>query len=195
MDEIEMAHRARMRAEAELEEAQDALVEHQSWAEELAAVASEDEPLGEALARCIDALNEVQHYRDEAELAAELDAAREEIEALKAERRSLMDGMAKGRELAEATQARLQEARLELRRLRAAEAPGTDDGALEGTGWRASLSSSVGWSRGIAGPSIVRVSLGWEVLKAPPGGAYPLVSGGLFDLALDAMRAAVPGSV
>lgn len=151
LDEIEMAHRARMRAEAELEEAQDALVEHQSWAEELAAVASEDETLGDALARCIDALNEVQHYRDEAELAAELDAAR-----------------------------------LELRRLRAAEAPGTDDEAFEGTGWRALDGARWVWMEGADSVALHRGARGWEAWR---GGAC--VAGG--PLAYDTMRAAVSG--
>lgn len=72
---------------------------------------------------------------------------------------------------------------LELRRLRAAEAPGTDDEALEGTGWR--------WLMGE-----------WQHQEDPPvwshnGVWLTRIAGQIvrFSVAIDAMRAAVPGSV
>lgn len=74
---------------------------------------------------------------------------------------------------------------LDLRRLRAAEAPGTDDEAFEGTGWWFSLGRQA-WVHKSGAAAGRRYGLtGWstEAANAP------------FLFALDAMRAAVPGSV
>lgn len=75
-------------------------------------------------------------------------------------------------------------ARLELRRLRAAEAPGTDDAAFEGTGWERHHEWHRGWVHRDA--RVYRHDDGlWRVLG----------HNRTFRFALDAMRAAVLGSV
>ena len=70
---------------------------------------------------------------------------------------------------------------LELRRLRAAEAPGTDDAAFEGTGWARQADF---WTHS-SGATVYNRGGGWR---------FGLDSR-FFRFALDAMRAAVPGSV
>lgn len=76
-------------------------------------------------------------------------------------------------------------ARLELRRLRAAEAPGTDDAAFEGTGW---AFHPAGW-RHASGAVVLSHDAQWRITGSAP---HPHT---IHDVALDAMRAAVPGSV
>lgn len=112
----------------------------------------------------------------------------DEIEmAHRARMRAVLDAEA-SRERLRQTTAELDAARLELRRIRAAEAPGTDDEAFEGTGWRAQ--SPDGWRifAGMASIPVWRDGEGawlcWDDSRT--------VS---HRFALDAMRAAVPGSV
>lgn len=88
----------------------------------------------------------------------------------------------------------LEEARLEIRRLRAAEAPGTDDEVFEGTGW-SSLIGGLEWlyEAGTRAVIVKRADhptkdWAWESWEK---GVRTATDG----LALDTMRAAVPGSV
>ena len=77
---------------------------------------------------------------------------------------------------------------LELRRLRAAEAPGSDDEAL--APW---VRYGAGWAHIPSGLTVVASRNGWSTFV--PGGAYVGAIPADFPIALDAMRAAVPGSV
>ena len=79
---------------------------------------------------------------------------------------------------------------LELRRLRAAEAPGTDDAAFEGTGWDAMVGDWWLWERPDAPPVAVKRGADdkWEAWRLGVVVARSV-------LAFDLMRAAVPGSV
>ena len=79
---------------------------------------------------------------------------------------------------------------LELRRLRAAEAPGTDDAAFEGTGWTVHCGDS--WWHLNTGEYFTvepHNKGGWRVMDHTDRAVSR------FPIALDAMRAAVPGSV
>lgn len=74
----------------------------------------------------------------------------------------------------------------EIRRLRAAEAPGTDDGAVAPWVWRSCPGQGYFWEHP-TGPRVARIWTGWSRSNAAGDGPS--------HLALDAMRAAVPGSV
>jgi hypothetical protein len=73
---------------------------------------------------------------------------------------------------------------MELRRLRAAESPGTDDGAFEGTGWH---SHGLSWQHTEPRKMVERWNGAWVTFI--DGHRVEVI------IALDAMRAAVPGSV
>jgi len=83
---------------------------------------------------------------------------------------------------------------LELRRLRAAEAAGTDDAAFEGTGWAWDVDAWVhAGGRYVIETGFAALKWGWADDNADDAACADDVRD--FRLALDAMRAAVPGSL
>lgn len=147
------------------------------------------------LARTVVALHdEADRLRDDARHEAEtlrrlLNEAHELTMTTILERDRARDGLHKQCVTAAEAMTERDVLALELRRLRAAEAPGTDDAAV--APWTPSIETVIGsplpvWTH----PSGVGITAIW------PGRWVTLDDrGGQWALALDAMRAAVPGSV
>ena len=158
---------------------------------------SDGYPWAASLASSVVALHdEVERLNAEiAKLPATVDQTVNLLRLAEASVSLLRADLAATQERADVDAEALRMATLELRRLRAAEAPGTDDEAFEGTGWRSypyPLDGATvrawehvkpGNRRGVC---IIPTTDRWWVFIEQSVSAR---------LALDAMRAAVPGSV